>query len=680
MRLRYFRVRGNEPHQDTKIVFGREDLLGLEGSLHFLVGINGTGKSRLLQALVETLMCLEQNEEPSYFVTLACDLPHPETDVPRTILFHKSAAEIVLYEYNNAVLKTENFEKNIKQIEQIWYSLENENGMLEPSILGAGEELWRKRQGSPKNPLSMSTYLPSNVLVYTSGAIGNWEQLLAPKQKNDDNNLELLKEATHEQEVALRHSDVPKIQTDNTNPITVWVRGEDYRAALLAAVLQTASKEFDPKSEEPPYEDLAPFDAKSFDTERKQNREIGRLMPERYDESFRSILDEINWLYPVTASLTFTRDVASENAEATIKPDQEFIQESLKAIALNTQIFGDKQSFHFDLRARMEIAQATNVPDLELPLRTESLATRLLRVLSSSQPGEDANAFGALRQLLLWQRRGYLQTKDIRLTLKKLDVPDPMTLESLSDGERMFLGRMALMQLIGETRNALVILDEPETHFNDYWKREMVDIIDRTLEHHTTDVLLTTHSSIAITDAFSREINRLFRTRRKPDLIQADHPKDPTFGATPTEVLQEIFEGPRSVGQRAAEFLDTLLVLASYPEEVLASWQNDNVPTQALQEAMYESLLPEEEMGWQEPEQQKARGQLDKRLIKTLKSLGQYGEDKYAGIALAERLPRILKEDLLPKIGAGYYRFEFSRRLLTVDEMKAQIANQEGAN
>ncbi len=104
------------------------------------------------------------------------------------------------------------------------------------------------------------------------------------------------------------------------------------------------------------------------------------------------------------------------------------------------------------------------------------------------------------------------------------------------------------------------------------------------------------------------------------------------------------------------------------------------MPTQALQEAMYESLLPEEEMNWQKPEQRKARDQLDKRLKKTLKSLGEYGADKYPTAELAERLPRILKEDLLPKIGAGYYRFEFSRRLLTVEEMKARIANQEGAN
>ncbi len=569
MRLRYFRVRGNEPHQDTKVVFGREDLLGLEGSLHFLVGINGTGKSRLLQALVETLMCLEQSDEPSYFVTLAYDLPHPETQVPRTILFHKSASEIVLYEYNNAVLKPESFEKNIKQIEQIWYSLENENRMLEPSVLGAGKELWRK-QGSGKNPLSMNAYLPSDVLIYTSGAIGNWEQLLAPKEKIEDYDFESLKGASRLQEVPMRHSEVPKIQTDNTYPITVWVRGEDYRAALLAAVLQTASQEFEDPSELRDSTD-------SFVQKRRQYQKIGRSMPERYDESFRSILDEINWLYPVTASLTFTRDVASENAESTIKPAQDFILESLKSLALSTQIVGDKQIFHFDLRARMEIAQGINVPDLVVS-QTESLATRLLRVLSSSQAGETANAFGALRQLLLWQRQGYLQTKDIRLTLKKLNVQDPMTLENLSDGERMFLGRMALMQLIGETKNALVILDEPETHFNDYWKREMVDIIDRTLEDHTTDVLLTTHSSIALTDAFSKEINRLFRTRREPNLIQADHPKDPTFGATPTEVLQEIFEGPRSVGQRAAEFLDTLLVLASYPEEVLASWQNNNRP------------------------------------------------------------------------------------------------------
>src|SRR5262249_24756837 len=147
-----------------------------------------------------------------------------------------------------------------------------------------------------------------------------------------------------------------------------------------------------------------------------------------------------------------------------------------------------------------------------------------------------------------------------------------LPLEALSDGERMFLGRMVLLYLLRDSRNALVLLDEPETHFNDYWKREIVDIMDKGLNQLASDVVLTTHSSIALTDAFDREITLLKRTEEDPDRIPAVYPVPPTFGASSTEVLQEIFQGPRAVGQRASEFLDTVLVLLSLPDDTQAYW------------------------------------------------------------------------------------------------------------
>ena len=76
----------------------------------------------------------------------------------------------------------------------------------------------------------------------------------------------------------------------------------------------------------------------------------------------------------------------------------------------------------------------------------------------------------------------------------------------LSDGERMFLGRIALFYLLKGQDNALLILDEPETHFNDIWKRRLVDILDGALGDLASDVIISTHSSIALTDVFAEEI------------------------------------------------------------------------------------------------------------------------------------------------------------------------------
>ena len=68
--------------------------------------------------------------------------------------------------------------------------------------------------------------------------------------------------------------------------------------------------------------------------------------------------------------------------------------------------------------------------------------------------------------------------------------------EELSDGEQMVLGRMALFHLLQNHHDALLLLDEPETHFNDKWKREIVDIIDDAIGNTANDVLISTHSSL----------------------------------------------------------------------------------------------------------------------------------------------------------------------------------------
>ncbi|MFD2013402.1 AAA family ATPase [Acinetobacter vivianii] len=78
--------------------------------------------------------------------------------------------------------------------------------------------------------------------------------------------------------------------------------------------------------------------------------------------------------------------------------------------------------------------------------------------------------------------------------------------EELSDGEQMVLGRMALFHLLQGQQDALLLLDEPETHFNDKWKREIVDIIDDAIGHTNNDILISTHSAIVLSDVFNNEI------------------------------------------------------------------------------------------------------------------------------------------------------------------------------
>jgi len=81
-----------------------------------------------------------------------------------------------------------------------------------------------------------------------------------------------------------------------------------------------------------------------------------------------------------------------------------------------------------------------------------------------------------------------------------------------SGGEQMLLGRMALLFLLRGMDGGLLLLDEPETHFNDVWKREIVDLVDdNVLKETRAQVVVATHTSIALTDVFNEEVTLLQR-------------------------------------------------------------------------------------------------------------------------------------------------------------------------
>ena len=75
----------------------------------------------------------------------------------------------------------------------------------------------------------------------------------------------------------------------------------------------------------------------------------------------------------------------------------------------------------------------------------------------------------------------------------------------LSDGEQSFLGRMCLFNILRQ-EDTLILLDEPEVHFNDYWKRQIVNMLDGVLQGRNSHVLISTHSSITLTDVPREDI------------------------------------------------------------------------------------------------------------------------------------------------------------------------------
>jgi hypothetical protein len=181
-----------------------------------------------------------------------------------------------------------------------------------------------------------------------------------------------------------------------------------------------------------------------------------------------------------------------------------------------------------------------------------SNAEALMRLLGERDGA--ASLYPAFRTLHLWAGYGLLE--DVAATFRRTRNDDVVTCESLSDGEQMVLGRMALLFLLKDQHGSLLLLDEPETHFNDVWKRQIVDVINDGLKETRAHVLISTHSSIALSDAFSKEIVRLVPGEDSP---QSRPVAFPTFGAEPGRIMVNVFDAPDSIGSRALEKLHEML-------------------------------------------------------------------------------------------------------------------------
>jgi hypothetical protein len=136
------------------------------------------------------------------------------------------------------------------------------------------------------------------------------------------------------------------------------------------------------------------------------------------------------------------------------------------------------------------------------------------------------------------------------------DDPPLHLLDWLSDGERSFLGRMCLFTLLGETE-ALILLDEPEVHFNDAWKRQIVSLLDKTIEGRQSHVLITTHSSITLTDVPQEDI--LVLDRNGSYTSSAFNPGIRTLAANPNDIMKYIFGAPYPSGVRGITYIERVL-------------------------------------------------------------------------------------------------------------------------
>ena len=363
---------------------------------------------------------------------------------------------------------------------------------------------------------------------------------------------------------------------------------------------------------------------------------------EKHSQSgFRHLLNEIGWRYPVCVGLKI-----NFRPDDWIDPDNEKIKDFYKIASrvIGEPEPGTRRILLFDLREK----------------QGRKLLVDLLIKEFKEADKKEITPFDIFKVLYRWQQIGILE--DVVIAMKKRGVEDLMLYDWLSDGEQLFLGRMALFHLLEGEDDILALLDEPETHFNDVWKRRIVDVIDDSLRDMHNEIVITTHSSIALTDVFRREVTRLEFGANNGKANFIDNHTD-TFGASTSVIMREIFGAPESVGQRATEFLDLILMLATKPKEVDAIWKEKSLASKLKKSQELNQLLlfvREAQKNRELPHDYGNDEEVKTYLIRILISLKKYVE-KERKTELATVVDALLT--LEDNIGEGYYQFEIRRRL-----------------
>lgn len=144
------------------------------------------------------------------------------------------------------------------------------------------------------------------------------------------------------------------------------------------------------------------------------------------------------------------------------------------------------------------------------------------------------------------------------LLIKKSDIPTSFFTKNLSDGEFQFIHTLGIC-LLFRNSNALILLDEPETHFNPDWKSKYISSIKKCLEINgeTTrnnalqDILITTHSPFLISDS-KKENVFVFRKGN------VSHPEIKTFGTSVNILTEEIFEKTESISDLSLDVISKI--------------------------------------------------------------------------------------------------------------------------
>lgn len=113
----------------------------------------------------------------------------------------------------------------------------------------------------------------------------------------------------------------------------------------------------------------------------------------------------------------------------------------------------------------------------------------------------------------------------------------------ISDGEHQFIhivGGMLLFDSLTADEDYLFLMDEPDTHFNPYWRRKFFYELNQVVENKDVEIIITTHSPFLVADCHGYNVFKFERVNNGEEVkFQRSHYE--TYCATEEDILNELF-------------------------------------------------------------------------------------------------------------------------------------------
>ncbi|QIN81585.1 AAA family ATPase [Rubrobacter tropicus] len=376
---------------------------------------------------------------------------------------------------------------------------------IDPDTRKVSLDFWLRRRGGEERVGKVDErYLPTRIVAFTTGSEAEWE-ISETTEDPDPDAVRLVRSMTaDEREVR----EIPGLPVNTGEPgedranrqnRLLFIRASQLTLVTLCGLLADLSRE---------------------------DRRLSEVLREAKVGSFKGF------------SLRFRTNLPSTD------PTDHAYVEDLARHATRALRLGSDRLLVFDLAERPQDFPSDVLEEFDGGL---SLFETLARLAT---PAEDGQA--SLREVNLFVERYEAEEREN----ERGEAPLMHLFDWLSDGERSFVGRMCLFSLLGATE-ALVLLDEPEVHFNDYWKRQIVKLIDGAIEDSDSHVLITTHSSIVLTDVPREDIVILNRGAGFTD--DYSFPGIKTFASDPSDVMVHVFGAPQATGAASVQQIQEAL-------------------------------------------------------------------------------------------------------------------------